>query len=146
MMTVRAAPVPAAASRTCCNRLRPARRCKTLGKADFIRVPLPAAMITTFNAMPMSRIKTVIIGLLMLLTGPFLTGCSALRLGYANGSTLAWIWIDGYFDFSRAQSPDVQKKLDNWFAWHRSSQLPAYAALLAGLHSFAIPLGPELVR
>jgi len=67
----------------------------------------------------------------MLLTGPFLTGCSALRLGYANGSTLAWIWIDGYFDFSRAQSPDVQKKLDNWFAWHRGSQLPAYAALLA---------------
>ncbi len=88
-------------------------------------------MITTFNAMPMSRIKTVIIGLLLVLTGPFLTGCSALRLGYSNGPTLAWIWIDGYFDFSRAQSPEVQKKLDGWFAWHRSSQLSDYAALLA---------------
>jgi hypothetical protein len=79
----------------------------------------------------MSRIKTVIIGLLMLLTGPFLTGCSALRLGYVNGPTLAWIWIDGYFDFARAQSPEVQKKLDGWFAWHRGTQLNDYAALLA---------------
>lgn len=67
----------------------------------------------------------------MLLTGPFLTGCSALRLGYANGPTLGWIWIDGYLDFSRAQSPEVQKKLEAWFAWHRSTQLPAYAAVLA---------------
>lgn len=67
----------------------------------------------------------------MLLTGPFLTGCSALRLGYANGPTLAWIWIDGYLDFSRAQSPEVQRRLDNWFAWHRSTQLGEYATLLA---------------
>jgi predicted ArsR family transcriptional regulator len=79
----------------------------------------------------MSRIKTVIIGLLMLLTGPFLTGCSALRLGYANGPTLGWIWIDGYFDFSRAQSPEVKRRLDTWFAWHRATQLNDYAALLA---------------
>ncbi len=88
-------------------------------------------MITTFKAMPMSRIKTVIIGLLFLLSGPFLTGCSALRLGYANGPTLAWIWIDAYFDFSREQSPDVKRRLDTWFAWHRSTQLNDYAALLA---------------
>jgi hypothetical protein len=78
----------------------------------------------------MSRIKTTIIGLLILLTGPFLTGCSALRLGYANGPTLAWIWIDGYFDFSRAQSPEVKRRLDSWFAWHRSTQLNDVAALL----------------
>lgn len=67
----------------------------------------------------------------MLLSLPFLTACSALRLGYANGSTLAWIWVDGYFDFSRAQSPEVQKTLDAWFAWHRGTQLLPYAALLA---------------
>lgn len=66
----------------------------------------------------------------MLLTGPFLTGCSALRLGYANGPTLAWIWIDGYFDFARAQSPDVKRRLEGWFAWHRATQLNDYAALL----------------
>ena len=66
----------------------------------------------------------------MLLSLPFLTACSALRLGYANGPTLAWIWLDGYFDFSRAQSPEVKHKLDSWFAWHRATQLNDYAALL----------------
>ena len=49
---VRVAPRPAAASRTCCNKCRPARRCSTFGRADLIRVPLPAAMITMFNTMP----------------------------------------------------------------------------------------------
>lgn len=83
----------------------------------------------------MSKVKTAIIGLLILLAGPFLTGCSALRLGYANGSTVAWFWIDGYFDFSRSQAPEVQRKLDAWFVWHRSSQLPDYAALLAAAQS-----------
>ena len=48
---VRDAPRPAAASRTCCNKWRPARRCSTFGRAERIRVPLPAAMITTFNTM-----------------------------------------------------------------------------------------------
>ena len=79
----------------------------------------------------MSRIKTLIIGLLLVVLGPALTGCSALRLGYANGPQLGWWWIDGYFDFSREQSPQVKRALDDWFGWHRATQLPDYAALLA---------------
>lgn len=67
----------------------------------------------------------------MVLLLPALSGCSALRLGYANGPQLAWWWIDGYFDFSREQAPQVKQTLDKWFEWHRSSQLPDYAALLA---------------
>ncbi len=60
-----------------------------------------------------------------------MTGCSALRLGYANGPQLAWWWIDGYFDFSREQTPLVKQTLDKWFEWHRGSQLPGYVTLLA---------------
>ena len=79
----------------------------------------------------MSRIKTLIIGLLLLVLGPAFTGCSALRLGYANGPQLGWWWIDNYFDFSREQAPQVKRAMDDWFAWHRATQLPEYAALLA---------------
>ncbi len=75
--------------------------------------------------------KRLIIGLLILLLGPALTGCSALRLGYANGSQLAWWWIDGYFDFSRERTPQVKLALDQWFDWHRATQLPGYVTLLA---------------
>ncbi len=72
-----------------------------------------------------------IIGALVLLLAFGLGGCSALRLGYSNGPQLAWWWLDGYMDFSREQSPRARLAVDRWFDWHRSSQLPAYAALLA---------------
>ena len=94
----------------------------------------------------MSRIKSWIIGLLMVLLLPALSGCSALRLGYANGPQLAWWWIDGYFDFSREQTPQVKQTLDKWFEWHRSSQLPDYGALLASARQQLLaPATPALV-
>lgn len=67
----------------------------------------------------------------MLLAGSLLTGCSALRLGYGNGPQLAWWWIDGYFDFASSQTADVKRGIGRWFEWHRATQLPEYAALLA---------------
>ncbi len=60
-----------------------------------------------------------------------LGGCSALRLGYANGPQLAWWWLDGYIDFSREQAPRARQVVDRWFEWHAGTQLPAYATLLA---------------
>lgn len=60
-----------------------------------------------------------------------LAGCSSVRLGYANGPQLAWWWLDGYLDFSRAHAPAVRDGIERWFDWHRATQLPEYAALLA---------------
>ncbi|MDP3086433.1 MAG: DUF6279 family lipoprotein, partial [Rubrivivax sp.] len=60
-----------------------------------------------------------------------LTGCSTLRLAYNSGPQLAWWWVDGQFDFSREQAPAVRRALDQWFDWHRGSQLTDSAALLA---------------
>lgn len=60
-----------------------------------------------------------------------LGGCSAVRLGYNQGPTLAYWWLDGYFDFTDAQSVRVRDALQAWFAWHRSTELPEYAQLLA---------------
>ncbi len=79
----------------------------------------------------MLRIKSVIIGVALLLAGSLLTGCGALRLGYSNGPQLAWWWLDGYFDFASAQAPQVKAGIERWFDWHRGTQLAEYAALLA---------------
>ena len=79
----------------------------------------------------MLKIKTFIIGLLIVILSPAMSGCSALRLGYANGPQLAWWWIDGYFDFSSEQSPQVRRTLEQWFEWHRATQLGDTASLLA---------------
>jgi hypothetical protein len=59
-----------------------------------------------------------------------LGGCSAVRLGYNAAPEFAFWWLDGYADFDDAQSLRVRDGLAQWFAWHRRTQLPDYAALL----------------
>lgn len=61
-----------------------------------------------------------------------LTGCSALRVAYDTGPTLAWWWIDGYGDFTGEQATRVKDGIRQWFGWHRTTQLPEYAGWLAG--------------
>ena len=60
-----------------------------------------------------------------------LGGCNALRLGYGQGPNLAYWWLDGYIDFDDAQAPRARAAIADWFQWHRSTQLPGYAVLLA---------------
>jgi hypothetical protein len=45
--------------------------------------------------------------------------------------------MDRYLDFNESQKRDVKADLKAWHAWHRSSQLPAYADLLAELQHMA---------
>ena len=59
------------------------------------------------------------------------SGCTALRLAYGTAPDLAYWWIDRYVDFDEAQTPRVREALAQWFAWHRRSQVPDYAAQLA---------------
>jgi len=58
-------------------------------------------------------------------------GCSALRIGYRQASDLMYWYLDGYVDFNAAQTPRVREALTQWLVWHRRTQLPDYAALLA---------------
>jgi hypothetical protein len=94
-------------------------------------------MMTTLSAMrAWSVCRTVlkraaIIGTLVLLAPVLMAGCSALRVAYNTGPQLAWWWLDGYLDFSREQTPQVKAAIERWFEWHRQTQVPAYAALLA---------------
>ena len=58
------------------------------------------------------------------------TGCSAVRLGYGQAPDLAYWWLDSYADFDDVQTPRLRDSLAAFFAWHRQTQLPDYAALL----------------
>jgi hypothetical protein len=98
-----------------------------------MRVPLPAAMITMSSAMsvfPASVLRAAIITAVcaaLMLT----SGCSALRLGYGSAPKLVYWWLDSYADFNDVQAPRVHDAIERWFAWHRRTQLPDYAAQLA---------------
>jgi hypothetical protein len=90
------------------------------------------------ESMRMTRSKTnqagvrrIIGAVLLALAASLAVGCSALRLGYNQAPTLAYHWIDGYFDIEDAQAPQVRDGIDRFFEWHRRTQLPDYAALLA---------------
>jgi hypothetical protein len=69
---------------------------------------------------------------------PWCVACSTVRLTYGQGPTLAYWWLDGYVDFTSEQAPRVRQALDDWFAWHRATQLPGYAALLATAQRLAV--------
>jgi len=66
-----------------------------------------------------------------------LSGCSALRIGYGTAPDLAYWWFDRYVDFRGDQTPRVRAALAQWFSWHRRTQLPDYAALLARMRAEA---------
>jgi hypothetical protein len=91
-------------------------------------------MITTFSTMrlpvPRRRSRLPIIAI-MLAASLLLSGCGmALRLAYGQGPSLAFRWLDAYAEFDDAQSLRVRGALDEWFAWHRRTQLPDYVDLL----------------
>ena len=60
-----------------------------------------------------------------------LGGCSLVKVGYGQAGSFAFRWLDGYVDFNDAQSLRVRSALDEFFAWHRRTQLPDYAEVLA---------------
>jgi hypothetical protein len=76
----------------------------------------------------LSRLRWII-GAGLLALG--LAGCSVARLGYSQGPSLAYWWIDGYADVGGEQAPRLRQAIDDWFDWHRRTQLPDYAQLLA---------------
>lgn len=100
-----------------------------------MRVPRPAAMITTLSAMRLRSfgrpVRCAIIGALLLAASVLLTACSALRFGYNNAPEFAYRWLDGFVDFREVQAEPVRLALAEYFEWHRATQLADYAALLA---------------
>lgn len=85
-----------------------------------------------------------IIGAALLLV--LLGGCSAVRIGYNNAPALAYWWLDSYVDFTDAQTVQVRDSLGTLQAWHRKTELPAYAELLGQMQGLASgPVTPQQV-
>ena len=62
-----------------------------------------------------------------------LAGCSAVRLAYQQAPELAYWVLDDYADFNGTQSLQLKADLVQLQAWHRQTQLPAYAQTLRQL-------------
>lgn len=67
----------------------------------------------------------------LILCVTLLAACSSIRLAYNHGDTMLMWWMDGYVDLDTEQTRWVRKDVDQLFEWHRKTQLPEYAQLLA---------------
>lgn len=74
---------------------------------------------------------------LLALALTLLQGCSAIKLGYSKADDLAYWWLDGYADFSAPQAERLRADLSAVHRWHRTQELPLYAALLQQAQSLA---------
>ena len=79
----------------------------------------------------MSKFISVFRLALLIIAASLLTACSAVKLVYGQAPDLTYWWADGYFDFNEQQTPKVRDELAKLFAWHRATELPKTADLLA---------------
>jgi Family of unknown function (DUF6279) len=111
----------------------PAMGCKTLGSADRMRFPCPAANMTIFidnNYMSLFRhILTTKLIFVFLLTTTLL-GCSTVRFAYNQGDTLTYWWLDDHIGFNQTQESFIRGSLERHFWWHRTEQLPGISGSL----------------
>lgn len=73
----------------------------------------------------------------ILLMALLLSACGLVSTGYDQLDRIAYWWLDRYLDFNDVQAREVKADLKAWHAWHRSTQLPAYADILAELQMLA---------
>lgn len=78
----------------------------------------------------MRAYKTFAAAATILLLAGVLAGCSAARLGYSNGETLSYWWLNRYVGFEGEQKAWAKKEIAGLYAWHRKSQLPDYVEVL----------------
>jgi hypothetical protein len=81
------------------------------------------------TAQPGSLLRIIGLAALLPLAG-LLTACSVVKLAYNQAPELAYLQLDGYFDFSDAQTGRVKDELVKVQRWHRNTQLPAYSEFL----------------
>ncbi len=60
-----------------------------------------------------------------------------IKIGYRNADTFGLLWIDRYLDLTSAQKNFVKPRLRELVAWHRTTQLPDYAALTTEMQKLA---------
>jgi hypothetical protein len=69
----------------------------------------------------------------ILLIAVLLSACGFVRTGYDQLDTITYWWTNRYLDFNEVQAREIKADLETFHAWHRSTQLPTYADILAEL-------------
>jgi hypothetical protein len=54
-------------------------------------------------------------------------GCGAVKLAYEDGDTFTMFWVARYISLDAAQEAFARPRVEAWFHWHRTTQLPDYA-------------------
>jgi hypothetical protein len=75
-------------------------------------------------------VKKTALGLLLAIGALGLAACSATRVAYDNADTMLRFMASSYLDLDAAQSDDLTPRIVRFHQWHRSNELPVYAALL----------------
>jgi hypothetical protein len=75
-------------------------------------------------------VKKTAPGVLLAIGALALAACSATRLAYDNADTMLRFMASSYLDLDSAQSDDLTPRIARFHQWHRSNELPVYAALL----------------
>ncbi len=83
----------------------------------------PAACLATWGAIAALAFATA--------------ACGMIKIGYQNADTVGLLWIDRYLDLTSEQQAWVKPRLRELVAWHRTTQLPDYAAFAARLQKLA---------
>ncbi len=79
----------------------------------------------------MSRFIRLSRSVALIIAISLLGACSAVKLAYNQAPDVTYWWLDGYFDVNEQQTPKLRDELSRLFAWHRASELPKTADLLA---------------
>lgn len=87
-----------------------------------------------FSRMLCARMTRIIAALAL---GAAVAGCSAIKLAYNNLPEVGYWWLDGYVDFSDAQTPKAKSDLTSLLAWHRAVELPKIIAVLQKAEALA---------
>ena len=64
-------------------------------------------------------------------------GCGMVKVGYRNGDTVGLFMLNRYLDLSSEQKDYVKPRLLALLKWHKTTQLPDYAALASELQKKA---------
>jgi len=75
-------------------------------------------------------VKKTALGLLLVTGALAFAACSATRVAYNNADTMLRFMASSYLDLDAAQSDDLTPRIARFHQWHRSNELPVYAALL----------------
>ena len=59
-----------------------------------------------------------------------MAGCSLVKLGYRGADLYTLRWLDRYADLEESQEAWAKERVRDFFAWHRTTQLPDYAQWL----------------